>query len=52
MKSFKRDFLDLGDDRWKKLHFARGTLEVDQSGLDSDDKRNAQQALELRQAGY
>ena len=34
------------------MHVASGALDKNNSGLDSDEKRYEEQALELRQAGY
>lgn len=47
-----RDLLEQGGLDVSNLHAATSRLDVEKSGLDSDEARYEQQALELRQAGY
>ena len=50
-----RDFieqLNVNEAEWNQMHTVSSILAIEKSGLDSDDKRFEQQALELRQAGY
>ena len=47
-----KDLLNLEGCDWDTMHIASGALDKNNSGLDSDEKRYEEQALELRQAGY